>query len=977
MRQIRAFAASLRPSTCRCLLLLAGWAIAGAFLALPAQAQPCDRSGCGFASCATPAVPVPSNFWAEIQPAEASFSPCNVQNNAFCRDSTSFNEFAQAYSSFPWFMSVDTENGFVMTALAYGLEVWDARTTPANPSPLGQLLLSDFPVSPANPEIKLPLQHVATAAGVDSAAAMAGLSGLGLAIVNLSDKTLPKLAYQSYRKEGTQVYAATLSGRQYAFLASPSGAPSGGVFIYDMTAGLQYDHCAEAVPATGETVKCPGVYKGLLGSRISASYVSGLDNFLVLSSGAGGGFEIWNVAQPTSAALSLSALAGTPVYGVAMWKQGGTYYLALRTDSDARFYDVSCIVSGCAGLGNPLATRQLDTGTASFFVTFSRSGTTPFVYFGSDDICQGSSQREWLFDVTNPSSPRDVSPANYWGWYYRGNPTGFNQIMPRSGKFVGNFFYRAALSLLDIHQWNSNGNPSPTIFIGGPNNGAPGDMLTFTADAQICSPNPSGWSWNTSGGSISGGTTGSSILVSWASVGQKSVTATNSSCGAATGLRSVLISGGGGPGLMAHFGYSPGSPQPGQPVTFDATASTGNPTEYSWSFGDGTGGSGAVISHTYSAAGVYDITLIVSAPGVDPSCPGGTCTSRATGIVPVGQLPDPDATFTTDAPCVNEFGFDVCQVQIGHAASFTAVSTLPFTYSWDFGDGGMATGRTASHTWSQAGMYTMQLAVSNGQKTANKTKIIEASANPLPCVASATRLCLDSNRYAVDVTWTAAQGGGTGAGNAVPLTDDTGYFWFFNSANVEMVIKVLNGCGLNSKFWVFAGGLTNVKVDITVTDTMNGAVKTYHNPQNTPFKPIQDTNAFSCSGTHRAAAPPAPAAAATPSADPSLSLEAGRFVVNATWTTAQGQTGSGTGVPLTTDTGYFWFFNSNNVEMVIKVLNACALNSKFWVFAGGLTNVKVDITVTDTKNGTIKRYNNPQGVQFQPIQDTAAFATCP
>ena len=46
--------------------------------------------------------------------------------------------------------------------------------------------------------------------------------------------------------------------------------------------------------------------------------------------------------------------------------------------------------------------------------------------------------------------------------------------------------------------------------------------------------------------------------------------------------------------------------------------------------------------------------------------------------------------------------------------------------------------------------------------------------------------------------------------------------------------------------------------------------------------------------------------------------------------------GTGTAVPLTSDTGYFWFFGSSNVEAVIKVLNACSLNQRFWVFAGGL-----------------------------------------
>jgi hypothetical protein len=76
------------------------------------------------------------------------------------------------------------------------------------------------------------------------------------------------------------------------------------------------------------------------------------------------------------------------------------------------------------------------------------------------------------------------------------------------------------------------------------------------------------------------------------------------------------------------------------------------------------------------------------------------------------------------------------------------------------------------------------------------------------------------------------------------LTGDTGYFWFFSSSNVEMLIKVLDGRSVNGRFWVFAGGLTNVRVDMTVTDTQTGLVQTYVNPQGTAFAPIQDTSTF-------------------------------------------------------------------------------------------------------------------------------------
>jgi hypothetical protein len=109
----------------------------------------------------------------------------------------------------------------------------------------------------------------------------------------------------------------------------------------------------------------------------------------------------------------------------------------------------------------------------------------------------------------------------------------------------------------------------------------------------------------------------------------------------------------------------------------------------------------------------------------------------------------------------------------------------------------------------------------------------------------------------------------------------------------------------------------------------------------------------------------------------SLCLSGGRFRVRVQWTTADGASGPGHAVPLTTDTGYFWFFAPGNIEVVMKVLNGCGLGSRYWFFAGGLTDVKALITVTDTRTAAVRTYANRQGRAFQPIQDTAAFATCP
>ncbi len=111
------------------------------------------------------------------------------------------------------------------------------------------------------------------------------------------------------------------------------------------------------------------------------------------------------------------------------------------------------------------------------------------------------------------------------------------------------------------------------------------------------------------------------------------------------------------------------------------------------------------------------------------------------------------------------------------------------------------------------------------------------------CVADANTLCLDSGRFRVKADW-AAQDGSTGHGRGVNLTANSGYFWFFDAANVEMVVKVLDGCSTNQHHWAFAAGLTNVEVTTTVTDTYSGLVKSYTNAQGKPFAPIQDTAAF-------------------------------------------------------------------------------------------------------------------------------------
>ena len=252
--------------------------------------------------------------------------------------------------------------------------------------------------------------------------------------------------------------------------------------------------------------------------------------------------------------------------------------------------------------------------------------------------------------------------------------------------------------------------------------------------------------------------------------------------------------------------------------------------------------------------------------------------------------------------------------------------------------------------------------------------------------------------------------GDQGFAEAVPLTSDTGTFWFFDEANVEIVVKVLDGCGVNGHYWVFAGGLTDLEVNLTVDDVVSGQSTTYFNRQGRAFRPITDTAAFAtcdeadeliiseprsttladtlsdalsrfeqdAKGLGLGVRPQirsAGVAGCTPG-ELVLCLNDGRFEVRANFTDPTGASDAARAVALTADTGYFWFFEQTNVEIVVKVLDGCGVNSNLWVFAGGLTDVGVTMTVTDTLTGSVQVYENELGAAFQPIRDTGAFSGC-
>ena len=265
------------------------------------------------------------------------------------------------------------------------------------------------------------------------------------------------------------------------------------------------------------------------------------------------------------------------------------------------------------------------------------------------------------------------------------------------------------------------------------------------------------------------------------------------------------------------------------------------------------------------------------------------------------------------------------------------------------------------------------------------------------CTRDALGLCLNGSRFRVDVDWRDPVGN-TGSSRAVPVaSDDSGLLWFFSADNWEMLIKVLDGCAINDRLWVFAAATTDVEYTLRVTDTVAGGIREYTNPLGTASPAITDTAAFATCPAGSAVEQPilgtVPASSISgvvkssvdidakglciPS-DVDLCLNDDRFLVEVEWRDPAGNRGSGRVVPVDSrDSGLLWFFSENNWEMLVKVLDGCRVNDRYWVFAAATTDVEYTLRVTDLDSGEVQEYVNPLGTASPAITDTSAFATCP
>jgi len=156
---------------------------------------------------------------------------------------------------------------------------------------------------------------------------------------------------------------------------------------------------------------------------------------------------------------------------------------------------------------------------------------------------------------------------------------------------------------------------------------------------------------------------------------------------------------------IAAFSASPTSGNIPLKVTF-TDKSTGSPTSWKWTFGDGKTSTSRNPAHTYAKAGKYTVSLTVkNAPGTNTKTIKNYITVKTAPVKPV-------AAFSASPTS----GYAPLKVK------FTDKSAnSPTSWKWSFGDGKTSTSKSPTYTYSKAGKYTVSLTVKNAAGSSTKT----------------------------------------------------------------------------------------------------------------------------------------------------------------------------------------------------------------------------------------------------------------
>ncbi len=141
--------------------------------------------------------------------------------------------------------------------------------------------------------------------------------------------------------------------------------------------------------------------------------------------------------------------------------------------------------------------------------------------------------------------------------------------------------------------------------------------------------------------------------------------------------------------------------------------------------------------------------------------------------------------------------------------------------------------------WAQGGPYDV-VGPHDGVEVGTVPKLT-FPVTTLPCSTTANVLCV-ADHYSVTVKWRTTTD--TGNGVVAVSAPSSGVFWFFTPDNWELMVKVLYGCPINDRYWVFSAATTNVFYRMEVFDSLDGVNKVYFNYPGPPAPAVTDTAAF-------------------------------------------------------------------------------------------------------------------------------------
>ncbi len=258
------------------------------------------------------------------------------------------------------------------------------------------------------------------------------------------------------------------------------------------------------------------------------------------------------------------------------------------------------------------------------------------------------------------------------------------------------------------------------------------------------------------------------------------------------------------------------------------------------------------------------------------------------------------------------------------------------------------------------------------------------------CAPRAVAVAL-SGGYEVRMCFETPSGAWTEASNYHLESSASGLLYFFDRDNVEVLVKVLDGCAVNGHRWVFVAPVTDLAFNLEIVERRSGRAFRHRNPKGRAAEPRADTAAFPCepepadtAAATGIAAPPAadPAAAAGPREEPrppvcepsgpGIELDGG-YRIDMCFLLPDGEQRDARdwGLPARSS-ALLHFFDRDNAEVLVKVLDGCALNGHRWVFAAPVTDLAFHLAITGP-DGRIWRHGNAAGRTAATAADTAAF----